>query len=229
VGGTNFTQDELNRAILDAHRAGWQVMVHALGDRAQDMVLTAFETAQKVAPREDARLRIEHVGHAWVDDPERQPERIARMKRDGVIPSPQVSMLWRYSAPDLEEPGVKFFPLKTIIDLGFQPPNGADTLGTQNFATDPLFALARAVRRDTKYGIAVHPEEAISTMDAIRMFTTWAARAGFLETSRGSIEAGKLADLVVLSADPLTTPPAKFGDLTVDTTILGGKIAYQRQ
>jgi len=229
IGGTNFTQDELNRAILDAHRAGWQVMVHALGDRAQDMVLTAFEAAQKVAPRADARLRIEHVGHAWVDDPARQPERIARMKRDGVIPSPQVSMLWRYSAPDLEEPGVKFFPLKTIIDLGFQPPNGADTLGTQNFATDPLFALARAVRRDTKYGITVHQEEAISTMDAIRMFTTWAARAGFLETSRGSIEPGKLADLVVLSADPLTTPPSNFANLAVDMTILGGKIAYQKQ
>jgi predicted amidohydrolase YtcJ len=229
LGGVTFTQDELNRAVLDAHRAGWQIMVHALGDRAQDMVLTAFEAAQKISPRADARLRIEHVGHAWVDDPGRLPERVARMKQDGVIPSPQVSMLWRYSAADLEEPGVKFFPLRTIINLGFQPPNGADTLGTQNFATDPLFALARAVRRDTKYGIVVHPEEAISPMDAIRMFTTWAARAGFLESSRGSIEVGKLADLVVLSADPLSTPPANFADLAVDMTILGGKIAYQRQ
>jgi len=229
VGGTSFTQDELNRAILDAHRAGWQIMVHALGDRAQDMVLTAFEAAQKAAPRADARLRIEHVGHAWVDDPQRLAERVARMKQDGVIPSPQVSMLWRYSAADLQEPGVKFFPLKSMIDLGFHPPNGADTLGTQNFATDPLFALARAVRRDTKYGVLVHPEEAISTMDAIRMFTSWAAYAGFLESSRGSIEAGKLADLVVLSADPLTTPPANFGDFSVDTTILGGKVAYQKR
>jgi hypothetical protein len=128
----------------------------------------------------------------------------------------------------LEEPGVKFFPLRTIIELGFQPPNGADTLGTQNFATDPLFALARAVRRDSKYGVAVYPEEAISTMDAIRTFTTWAARADFLESSRGSIEAGKLADLVILSGDPLTTPPANFGDLAVDMTILGGKVAYQK-
>ena len=74
---------------------------------------------------------------------------------------------------------MKFFPLKTMIDLGFQPPNGADTLGTQNFATDPLFALGRAVRRDTKYGILVHPEEAISTMDAIRMFTTLGRARGF--------------------------------------------------
>ena len=65
-------------------------------------------------------------------------------------------------------------------------------------------------------------------MDGIRMFTTWAARADFLESSRGSIEVGKLADLVVLSADPLTTPPAKFGDLAVEMTILGGKLAYQR-
>jgi predicted amidohydrolase YtcJ len=228
IGGTSFTQDELNRAVLDAHKNGWQLMVHALGDRAQDMVLTAFEAAQKAYPRADARLRIEHVGHAWVLDSERQPERIARMKRDGAIPSPQVSMLWRYSSGDLEEPGVKFFPLKTILDLGFQPPNGADTLGTQNFATDPLFALARAVRRDTKYGIVIHPEEAIAPMDAIRMFTSWAARADFLEQSRGSIEVGKLADLVVLSADPLTTPPAQFEKLAVDVTMIDGKVAYQR-
>ena len=138
-------------------------------------------------------------------------------------------MLWRYSSGDLEEPGVKFFPLKTIIDAGFEPPNGADTLGTQNFATDPLFALARSVRRDTKYGALVHPEEAISPMDAIRMFTIWAARAGFLEQSRGSIEVGKLADLVVLSADPLTTPPAQLDRVVVDTTILDGQVAYQRR
>ena len=59
------------------------------------------------------------------------------------------------------------------------------------------------------------------------MFTTWAARAGFLESSRGSIEVGKLADLVVLSADPLTTAPANIGALAVEMTILDGKIAYQ--
>jgi hypothetical protein len=192
------------------------------------MVLTAFEAAQAAYPRADARLRIEHVGHAWLLDPVRQPERIARMKRDGAIPSPQVSMLWRYSSGDLEEPDVKFFPLKTILEAGFQPPNGADTLGTQNFATDPLFAFARAVRRDTKYVVLVHPEEAISPMDAIRMFTLWAARAGFIEQSRGSIEVGKLADLVVLSADPLSTPPQKFDDLVVDMTIIDGRVAYQR-
>jgi len=229
IGGTSFTAEELNRAVLDAHANGWQLMVHALGDRAQDMLLTAFEAAQKAHPRADARLRMEHVGHAWVLDPDRQSERIARMKKAGAIPSPQVSMLWRYSSGDLEEPGVKFFPLKTIIDAGFEPPNGADTLGTQNFATDPLFALARSVRRDTKYGALVHPEEAISPMDAIRMFTIWAARAGFLEQSRGSIEVGKLADLVVLSADPLTTPPAQLDRVVVDTTILDGQVAYQRR
>lgn len=228
LGGTSFTQEELNRAVLDAHKAGWQMMVHALGDRAQDMFLTAFEAAEKAYPRSDARPRIEHVGHAWVLDPQRLDERVARMKRDGAIPSPQVSMLWRYSAADLEEPGVKFFPLKTMLDLGFHPPNGADTLGTQNFATDPLFALARAVRRDTKYDVSVHPEEAISAMDAIRMFTTWAAHADFVEQTRGSIEVGKLADLVVVSANPLATPPQKLKDLAVDMTILGGKVAYQR-
>ena len=110
----------------------------------------------------------------------------------------------------------------------FHPPGGSDTLGTQNFATNPLFSISVAVNRKTKYGQPANPEEAISRMDAIRMFTTWAAYGGFQEKTRGSIETGKLADLVVLSGDPLTVPAEHILDLNVDYTILDGKIAYKR-
>jgi len=203
--------------------------VHANGDRAQDMVLTAVEAAQKAFPRNDARHRIEHFGHFLTQDPQRTEERLARLKRDGVIPSPQVAFLWRLTSENLKEPDVKFFPMASLVRMGFHPPGGSDTLGTQNFATNPLFSISVAVNRKTKYGQAANPEEAISRMDAIRMFTTWAAYAGFQEKTRGSIEAGKLADLVVLSGDPLTAAAEHILDLRVDYTILDGKIAYQRQ
>jgi predicted amidohydrolase YtcJ len=229
LGGVNRTQEVLNKQILEAHKAGSQVWVHANGDRAQDMVLTAVEAAQKAFPRDDARHRIEHFAHFLTQDPQRTEERLARMKRDNVIPSPQVSFLWRLTDENLKEPDVKFFPMATLIKMGFHPPNGSDTLGTQNFATNPLFAMSVAVNRKTKYGGLANPEEAISRMDFIRMATTWAAYGGFQEKSRGSIESGKLADLVVLSGDPLTVPAERIIDLKVDYTILDGKLAYQRQ
>jgi len=229
LGGVSRNQETLNREILEAHKAGWQVWVHANGDRAQDMVLTAVEAAQKAFPRDDARHRIEHFSHFLTQDPQRTEERLARMKRDGVIPSPQIAFLWRLTDENLQEPDVKFFPLATLIKMGFHPAGGSDTLGTQNFATNPLFSISVAVNRKTKYGKPANPEEAISRMDAIRMFTTWAAYAGFVDQTRGSIEVGKLADLVVLSGDPLTVPPERILDLKIDCTILDGKVAYQRQ
>ncbi len=227
-GGASRTQELLNKQILEAHKAGWQVWVHGNGDRAQDMVLTAIEAAQQAHPRDDARHRIEHFGNFMPQDPQRTDDRLARMKRDGVIPSPQVAFLWRLTDENLKEPDVKFFPMATLIKAGFHPAGGSDTLGTQNFATNPLFSISVAVSRKTKYGGLASPEEAISRMDALRMFTTWAAYAGFAEKTRGSIEAGKLADLVVLSGDPLTIPAEHILDLNVDYTIVDGKIAYQR-
>ncbi len=228
-GGAALSQAELDARILAAHEAGSQVYVHALGDRAQDMVLDAFERAQQAHFRPDARLRIEHFGHAFVQDPERTADRLARMKRLGVVPACHVAMMWRVTDTVLMEKDVKFFPMKTIIDAGFHPPGGADTLGTQNFATNPLFTIGRAVNRDSKHGITVHPEEAISVVDAIRMFTSWAAEGTLIEKSRGTIEVGKLADFVILSGDPLRVDPKTIESLEADMTILGGSVAYTRR
>jgi hypothetical protein len=150
------------------------------------------------------------------------------MARDHVIPSPQVAFLWRLTDVNIKEPDMKFFPMKTLISRGFHPAGGVDTVGTQNFATCPLFSIARAVRRDTKYGAILQPEEAIPVMDGIRMFTIWSAYANFLEKSLGSIEVGKLADFVVLGADPLSTAKEKLADIPIDMTVLDGKVVYQR-
>jgi hypothetical protein len=228
VGGVTYPQDELNALVGDAYRRGWQVQIHANGDRSQDMVLDAYEAAQARYPRPDARLRIEHFAHFLSLDPQRTERRLQRMVTDHVIPSMQVAFLWRLDATNAAEPDVAFFPLKTLIARGMHPAGGVDTIGTQNFATNPFFSIARAVNRDSKYGTIVQPEEAIGVMDAIRMFTIWSAEANFLEKDMGSIEVGKLADFVVTDADPLTVPRAKIGDVKVDLTIVDGKIAYQR-
>lgn len=228
-GGASMTQQQLNDAVTEAAKDGWQVQIHANGDRAQDMVLTAYEAAQKAYPRPDPRYRIEHFGHFLVQDPERTETRLKRMKDDHVIPSPQPAFLWRLTDVNIREPDVTFFAMKTLIDRGFHPAGGIDTIGTQNFATYPMFSIARLVNRDTKYGSIVQPEEAISVMDGIRMFTTWAAYANFLEKTQGSIEVGKLADFVVLAQDPLTAPKDKLADIPVDMTIIDGEVAYQRR
>jgi predicted amidohydrolase YtcJ len=226
-GGVRFEQEELDRRVIEAHRGGWQIWTHANGDRAQDMILTAYEAAQKAAPRPDTRHRIEHFAHFLVQDPARTEERLARMKRNGVIPSPQVAFLWRLTDEGVKEPNVKFFPMKTLLDRGFEPAGGSDTLGTQNFATDPMFSIAVAVNRKTKYGTPVQTEEAIPVMDALKMFTIWAAHGGFEEKIKGSIEPGKLADLVVLTSDPLTAPPEKLAGIHADFVVLDGKVVYE--
>jgi hypothetical protein len=228
TGGASRSQEVLNKQILEGHKAGWQVWVHANGDRAQDMVLTAYEAAQQALPRPDARHRIEHFAHFLTDDPARTDQRLARMVRDSVIPAPQVAFLWRLTDENIKEPDVKFFPMATLIKRGLHPSGGSDTLGTQNFATNPWFSISVAVNRKTKYGKVVQPEEAISVMDAIRMQTIWAAFAGFQEKDKGSIEVGKLADLAAVSSDPLTAPHEQLVDIKTDITVLDGKIAYQR-
>ncbi len=228
TGGVSYDQETLNRLVREAYQAGWQIQVHANGDRGQDMVLDAFEAAKAAGARPDDRLRIEHFGHFLVQDPARTEARLERMKRLNIIPSPQVAFLWRLTDLNVQEPDVKFFPMKTMIDRGFRPPGGVDTIGTQNFATYPMFSIARAVNRDTKFGTITQPEEAISVMDGIRMFTIWSAEASFLEKDFGSIEVGKIADFVVLGQDPLTAPKEKLADIPVDMTILDGKVAYAR-
>ena len=228
VGGVSRTQEVLNKQVVEGHKAGWQIWVHANGDRAQDMVLTAYEAAHQAMPRADARHRIEHFAHFLSDDAARTDERLSRMRRANVIPAPQVAFLWRLTDQNIKEPGVKFFALATLLKRGFHPSGGSDTLGTQNFATNPWFSIATAINRKTKYGATVQPEEAIPVMDAIRMQTIWAAFAGFQERDKGSIEVGKLADLVVVSEDPLKIGRERLGQVQTDITMIDGRIAYER-
>lgn len=228
-GGTNWDPEVLKSLIIQAHREGWQIQVHANGDRAQDITLDAFEAAQAAAYRPDPRFRIEHFGHFVQMDGERTQRRLDRMKSLNVIPSMQVAFLWRLTDRNVEEPNIQFFPVRRLIDHGLRPAGGVDTVGTQNFATSPFFSISRAVLRATKYGTVTQPEQAITVMEGIKMFTRWAAEAGFAEDDRGSLEAGKLADLIVLDRNPLQTAPTELETIQVDQVMVDGRFVHHRQ
>ena len=216
----------LAKQVLAAHQAGWQIWIHAIGDRAQDIALDAFEAAQKELPREDPRHRIEHFGNAVVL--KGAEERYERMARSKIIPVPEASFLWASTGARRPRPGVTSYAIKTLIERGFHPPGNSDTLGTMTRAINPWFPITRAVLRTARDGTEVDPQEAISVMDGIRMHTIWAAESGFEGDIKGSIEVGKLADLVVASGDPLSVPPDRLLDLRAEITIVDGKVAFRR-
>ena len=225
-GTLSRTPELLAKQVLAAHEAGWQIWIHAIGDRAQDVALDAFEAAQRALPRPDARHRIEHFGNAVVL--KGAEERYQRMARGKIIPVPEASFLWASTGARRPRPGVTSYAIKTLIERGFHPPGNSDTLGTMTLAINPWFPITRAVLRTSRDGTEVDPQEAITVMDGIRMHTIWAAESGFEEDIKGSIEVGKLADLVVVSGDPLSLPPDRLLDLRADITIVDGKIAFRR-
>ncbi len=225
-GTLSRSPELLAKQVLAAHEAGWQIWIHAIGDRAQDIALDAFEAAQEKLPRADARHRIEHFGNAVVLN--RAEERYDRMTRGKIIAVPEASFLWASTGARRPRPGITSYAIKTLIEKGFHPPGNSDTLGTMTRAINPWFPISRAVLRTARDGTEVDPQEAITVMDGIRMHTLWAAESGFEETMKGSIEVGKLADIVVVSEDPLSVPPDRLLDLRCEMTVVDGKIAFRR-
>lgn len=217
--------ERLTEFIVKAHKAGLRVIVHAAGDRGEDVTIDAIETALKEMPREDHRHRIEHMGHILVT-----PERIERIKKLGIIPVPTPMFLYTLG-DSLEyflghEKAKKVFVTKSMMDRGIVVPSCSDSAGSEAVQGEPFVSMWSAVARKTLGGKVLNPEERITVMDAIRMHTINAAYALFDEKIKGSIESGKLADLIVLSDNPLTVPIDDIPKLKVEMTIIGGKTVY---
>jgi predicted amidohydrolase YtcJ len=153
------------------------------------------------------------------------------MKKLGITPVPNIGLNMYYLGDTmLEVLGakrmIKMCAFKTLLKNGLPVTNGTDAPGY--ITVDPLREIWACVSRKTLQGKNINPEEKISVMDAIRIHTINAARAEFSEKNKGSIEPGKLADLVVLAEDPLTANPEKIKDIKVDYTIVDGEVVYQR-
>lgn len=221
IGDARYTQAELNDIVMRAHEAGFQVWTHALGDKAQDMILEAYERAEKAVPRPDPRFRIEHAGNQEAGPT--TDEQLDRMKKLGVIPVPTAAWLYLGHSAFKTQAPVPFI-YKTMLAHGLRPPGSSDSLGSMPESWSPFFSMWCMVTRKTRDGTLNGPSEAISILQAIHGYTIDGAYSGFEEKIKGSIETGKLADLNVLSADPLTVPADQIKDIKVVTTVLDGKV-----
>jgi len=217
--------EELEHTVDAYHRAGHRVCVHAIGDRAMDMALTAFHKALEKTPRENHRHRVEHLGN-WM----MTPERLDRITALGLLPVPNVSFL-HYIYDSMEacvgpERLKGAFGFRSMLARGIPLTSGSD--GPGYWPSDPLRDLSVSVGRRTWTGEVVGPEEAVSVAEAVRMYTMNAAYNGFDEQVKGSIEPGKLADLAVLAQDPFSVEAHGIKDIAVDMTLLDGRVAYVR-
>ncbi len=223
-GIIRIQQDELNDTVLKCHNAGLRCCVHAIGDRAFDMALDAYESAIQKSPRKDHRHRIEHMGN-WLST----PERMQRMVRSGIIAIPNIAIGYYVGDAILDCLGerrlTKAFPFRTLLKNGVIIAGGSDSPGY--WPVDPLRDIAACVSRKMRWGDVWVPEERITVAEAFAMHTTTASYVGFEENDKGTLEVGKLADLAVLAEDPFEIQAERIKDLRVEMTIVGGEVKYQ--
>ncbi len=223
-GIIRIEQDELNETVLKCHRAGIRCCVHAIGDRAFDMALGAYENALRESPRKDHRHRIEHMGN-WLST----PERIQRLVKMGIIAIPNISLGYFVGDAILDCLGekrmTKSFPFKTLLKQGVVIAGGSDSPGY--WPVDPLRDIGACVSRKMRWGEVLVPEERLTLEEAFAMHTTTAAFAGFEENQKGTLDVGKFADIAVLEEDPFQVSSERIKDLKVQMTIVGGEIKYQ--
>ncbi len=216
-----YEQPELNEIVETLHSRRYQVISHANGDAAIDAVLDAYESALGPQPVEDHRYRIEHcqVCH---------PEQLQRMAQLGVIPNFFANHVYywgdrhrdRFLGP---ERVLNLDPIGTAHRQGLRPLLHSDCPVTP---VSPLFNVQCAAARVTSSGVVLNPPEHVSVEQALRAMTVNGAFAAFEEQSKGTLEVGKLGDLVVLEEDPFEVPPHEIGAIDVAATVIGGEVQY---
>lgn len=220
-GYPRIPREKLIAWVERLHRAGLQIAIHGNGDASIDDILDALEHAQSVAPRADARPVIVHAQTAREDQ-------LDRMAALGAIPSFFVLHTWYWGDRHRErflgpERAARISPLASAALRGIPFTLHADT---PVVPMEPLRIVWSAVNRITTSGVTLGPDQRIGVLRALRGVTIDAARQHFQEGDRGSLEAGKLADLVVLDRSPLEDP-AGIDRIRVVETIVGGRSTYR--
>jgi predicted amidohydrolase YtcJ len=206
--------------VWQVHRAGRQAAIHAVGEAAVVAATEALSAALRRGPRRNHRHRIEHCGVC-------SPALARRLAELGVVVVTQPSFVYhngdRYLREVSAEDLPSLYPLRTLLEAGVLVAAGSDA---PVVPPGILSGLVGAVRRLSSGGAAVAPDQAVSMEEALAMHTRVAAYAAFEEGERGSLRAGKRADLVLLSADPLSGVPVE--SLNVEMTVIGGEIVWRR-
>jgi len=219
----NIPEGALEKNIRDADRAGLQCSVHAIGDKANNILLNYFETVERNNGPRDRRFRIEHAQHLLPGD-------IARFAPLGVIASMQP-----YHAIDDGRWAEKrigalrintTYAFRSLLDAGAKVTFGSDWTVAP---LSPILGIFAAVTRETLDGKNPRgwvPEQKITVEEAVRAYTATAAYAEFAEREKGSLERGKLADIIVMSQDIFRIAPDELPKTQVVSTIVGGRVVH---
>lgn len=213
-------EDQLYEISRKAHTAGWQLATHCNGDVAIDITLRVYERLQKEMPRRDPRFRLEHC--TVVND-----DLVDRIRALGAIPTPFSTYVY-YHGEKMKEYGPErlnhMFALRSFIDAGIRPTQASDY---PPGPFEPMMALQSEVTRTDMKGNVWGPRQKITVEEAIRVGTIHGAYASYEENLKGSIEPGKLADLVVLGQDPFKVDPLQLITIPIERTMVGGKWVYE--
>ncbi|OJZ76260.1 amidohydrolase [Mycobacterium paraffinicum] len=220
-GHANYTREQLGEIVGAYFPLGWPMACHVQGDAGVDTILDVYEEALRRHPRDDHRLRLEHVGAI-------RPEQLRRAADLGVTCSIFVDQIHYWGDIIVDglfgpERGSRWMPAGSAVATGMRISLHNDPPVTPE---EPLRNISVAVTRTAPSGRVLAPEERLTVEQAIRAQTIDAAWQLFSDDVIGSLEVGKYADLVVLSADPRTVPPEQIADLEVRATFLAGRQVY---
>jgi len=220
-GILNVSEADLRSLVMEGHALGWQMGFHAIGDAAIKLTVEAFVEALQAHPREDHR---HYLTHFTVPPPS---ETLDLMAQHDIHIVQQPNFTYTLEGRYVENlDGYRLEhnnPVKTPMDRGIFMAFSSDVL-----PIDPRVGLYAAVTRKGMSGRVFAPDEAISIEEAIRAYTASAAWITFEEDTKGTLEPGMLADLVVLSEDILTGDPERLLEVDIDMTVVAGRVLYER-
>ncbi|MDQ3133788.1 MAG: amidohydrolase, partial [Acidobacteriota bacterium] len=224
LGDEMFPEGEMLKRVQGADAAGLQVMIHAIGDSANDKILSIYEQVARTNGVRDRRFRIEHAQHIRAGD-------ISRFARGGVIASMQPFHAiddGRWAEKRIgHERARTTYAFRSLLDAGAVLAFGTDWYVAP---LNPMLSLYAAVTRRTLDGKNPQgwiPEQKITIEEAIRAYTVGSAYAEFAENIKGTLSPGKLADMVILSQDIFRINPVEIEKTKVHLTIMDGRIVYE--
>jgi predicted amidohydrolase YtcJ len=219
-----YQPEQLKRIVSLLHNTGLQISFHIVGDKGADEAIDAVEAAMKTNPRTDPRHRIEHLCFV-------KPASLSRMKELGMVVSTQPQWIsWNgdsFRNLTNETEMKNFIPINSINKAGIPLAFGCDAPAA--LAHEPKWAFAGAESRKTLAGYTANAGEKITPSEVLRIHTMGSAYAAFEEKQKGSIEAGKLADIVVWSKDITSTDLNEVMQTDSFITIVGGQVVYQKK